>query len=1236
MGQRRILSCAFMLMLCAGYFLERGRVSHQSKSGGNTAAPARGHVLSYGKLPLIFEANRGQTHNRVKFISHERGYGLFLTRDEMVLKLSGKGTGQRMQAQIAHPRLPILSRQLFVSPDLGLAAPDLALTATAYASRMADSVVQVRIVGANPNALVSGEGELPGKANYFIGNDPKRWRTNVPTCERVKYQSVYPGVDLIYYGTQDGQLEFDFLVTPGGDPRVITLEVGTQQRNGTAKLGSENLAAQPTLRIAANGDLILPIEGGNVRFHRPVIYQKKPPVTRGNPSVDKNHRRAAGVDRQLVEGNFVLLGNNRVGFALSGYDRARSLVIDPVLTYSTYLGGSGGDFGTAIATDSSGSAYVTGLTYSPDFPTMNPLQPHCNNCSYNGEVPDTDVFVAKLNPSGSALVYSTYLGGSGSDAGSGIAVDAAGDAYVTGPTSSADFPVTAGAFQTTRPGPSCESSVPSYTCTHAFVTKLNTTGSALDYSTYLGGSVSDFAAGIAVDSYGSAYISGGTTSPDFPATSAPIQPTPTANCGNPALPYPCTQGFVSKFNAAGSGLDYSITVGGASPSAIAIDSSGSAYVTGNTSLTNFPVTPGAFQTTPTEPCGTNIYGQPVPCVHPFVFKLNAAGSAFVYSTYLGGSRNDSGNAIAVDSSGNAYVTGQTSGGFPLMNPIEQNDEAGLGTAFVSKLNPSGSALIYSTYLGGSIQTSGQGVAVDAAGDASVTGNTQSSDFPAVDAVQATCSGLGDANYAAFAVRINPAGAALLYSTLLGCSDDEPESANGYVTFGNAIAADSSGNVYVTGNTGVTDFPVSNPLQPTLHGTRNAFIVKISPNTQAPWVSLSSISLPFGAQAVNTTSPPLIETVTNGGKTALAISGVTIGGANASDFAVSADNCTGATLVPNASCAVSVIFIPPAAGNRNAELDFTDNASNSPQAVALSGAAGASGPVAEVIPSSLDFGKQSVGDWTASLPVTLSNTGNAPLAISTLVTSPNFGQTNDCGGSLAAGSSCTINVTISPPAAGPLSGMLTLIDNSNGVVGRSQSVALSGAGQDFTLTTAPGSSTSASVAPGQSATYTLSLAGLNGYSNTVTFTCLGAPSNSSCTVSPSIVAVGSATTKITVTVTTTAAQASAPPACLLPPEPPLSPTASTVIALALALAAMAWGAAQYNDRNLWHSRSAILALAAGLLLTVTLAGCGGAGPSRGSPPVSGTPSGTYTLNVQGTASVGTGGLSHYVDLTLNVL
>jgi hypothetical protein len=692
---------------------------------------------------------------------------------------------------------------------------------------------------------------------------------------------------------------------------------------------------------------------------------------------------------------------------------------------------------------------------------------------------------------------------------------------------------------------------------------------------------------------------------------------------------------VSKLNAAGSGLDYSITVGGASPRAIALDSSGSAYVTGNTSLTNFPVTPGAVQTTPSEPCGSG-YPIPPPCIHPFVFKLNAAGTAFVYSTYLGGAGNDAGNAIAVDSSGNAYVTGQTSGGFPLMNPIEQNDEASLGTAFVSKLNPSGSALIYSTYLGGSIQTSGQGVAVDAAGDASVTGNTQSSDFPAVDAVQASCSGLGDGNYAGFAVQINPAGSALLYSTLLGCSDDEPYSANGYVTFGNAIAADSSGNVYVTGNTGVTDFPVSNPLQPTLHGTRNAFIVKISSDTQAPWVSLSSISLPFGAQAVNATSPPLTETVTNGGKTALAISGVTIDGANASDFAVSADNCTGATLVPNASCAVSVIFTPPAAGNRNAELYFTDNASNSPQAVALSGAAGASGPVAEVTPSSLDFGKQSVGAGTASLPVTLSNTGNAPLAISTLVTSPNFGQTNDCGASVAAGSSCTINVTFSPPAAGPLSGMLTLIDNSNGVVGRSQSVALSGAGQDFTLNPATGSSTSATVAPGQSATYTLSLAGLNGYSNTVTFTCVGAPSNSSCTVSPSTVAVESAPTMITVTVTTTAAGASAPSTPLLPLDLPASPVAQALMVLALLAAAIAWALAPRGERGLALGRAAIVALAMGLLLTVTLAGCGGAGPSRGSPPAGGTPSGTYTLNVQATATAGTGGLSRYVDLTLNVL
>jgi len=537
-------------------------------------------------------------------------------------------------------------------------------------------------------------------------------------------------------------------------------------------------------------------------------------------------------------------------------------------------------------------------------------------------------------------------------------------------------------------------------------------------------------------------------------------------------------------------------------------------------------------------------------------------------------------------------------------------------------------LIYSTYLGGSNQSFGQGIAVDAAGDASVTGYTLASDFPLVDAIQATCSGLAEGSDAAFVVQINPAGTALLYSTFLGCSDDQEGINVTYNTIGNGIAADSSGNIYVTGNTGVTNFPVSNPLQPTLHGSSNAFIVKISPAMQAPWVSLSSISLPFGAQAVNTTSPPLSETVTNGGKTALIISGVTIGGANASDFAVSADNCTGATVAPNGSCAVSVTFTPPAAGNRNAQLAFADNASNSPQAVALSGAAGASGPVAVVTPSSLDFSEQNVLCFASRL-VTLKNTGNAPLVISTLVTSPNFDQTNDCEASIAGGSSCTINVTASPAAAGPFSGTLTVIDNSKGVTGSVQSVELSGAFQDFTLaTTSPASLT---VEPGSTATYTLSLAGLGGFNQNVGFACTAATASASCTVSPNPVSVGSAPTYVTVTVTTTAPSSSPPRLRRLLPIPPLAPGSKDPLILFCLLAALAWVTRRRKQRC--PRSPAIAPVALGLCLTLLLAACGGVSPktpNAGTPPAT-----TYFLSVEGTAGSGACALSHVVTLTLTV-
>ena len=419
-------------------------------------------------------------------------------------------------------------------------------------------------------------------------------------------------------------------------------------------------------------------------------------------------------------------------------------------------------------------------------------------------------------------------------------------------------------------------------------------------------------------------------------------------------------------------------------------------------------------------------------------------------------------------------------------------------------------------------------------------------------------------------------------------------------------------------------------------TKTAYVtLTVSLSATAPLVSPSAPGLSFGSQPMSTTSAAQVETVTNTGTANLTISTVTIGGTNASDFAKSADTCTGATITPNGACAVSVTFTPSAVGSRSASLNFTDNASNSPQTVSLTGTGVATAPLAGVSPTSLTFGDQNRGTTGGSQPVTLKNTGNAALTISSIATSANFGQTSNCGGSVAASASCTINVTFSPTATGPLSGTLTITDNSHGVAGSTQSVALSGTGQDFTLAASSGSSTSATSAPGQPATYTLSVAGEGGFNQSVSFTCAGAPSEATCAVSPSPLTPGSSATNVTVSVTTTAPSVSAPRSRPLPPPPPLSPGFRGLFMLALVLAAMAWIMGRRNQPGVSRWRSTMVPLASALLLTLALAGCGGGGSSASTSSNAGTPAGTYTLTVKGTAGSGSSALSHSVTLTLTV-
>ncbi len=657
---------------------------------------------TYSKLPLTFEANQGQAGSSVRFLAHGRGYTLFLTTTD-----------------------PVLS----------------------FGNQASQSFLRLHLTGANRNPQAVGLDELPGKTNYFMGNDPRLWHTNVPTYARVMYQDVYPGVNLIYYGNQ-GRLEYDFVIQPGAHPAIIRLDL----------LGAQHM------RIDTQGNLVLSLPGGEIYQPAPFIYQE------------------AGSAKNAISGRYVLLGTNQLGFLVGAYDPTKPLVIDPVLTYSTYLGGNKDDQAYGIAIDSAGNTYVTGYTYSTNFPTKNAFQGTNHGAG--------DVFVTKLNASGSALVYSTYLGGSGSEVGYSIAVDSAGNAYVTGFTSSTDFP-TKNALQPTNHG--------GYYGDDAFVTKLNASGSALVYSTYLGGSGDDYGQGIAVDSAGNAYLTGYTLSFDFP-TKNPLQGKNRALSGG-------WNAFVTKLNASGSALVYSTYLGGTNydqGAGIAVDSAGNVYLTGTAGSTDFP-TKNPLQ-------GTN-HGSP----DAFVTKINSTGSALVYSTYLGGNSLDIGQAIALDSSNNVYITGFTSStNFPTKNAF-QGSKHGPENAFVSKINASGSALVYSTYLGGSGHDIGYGIAVDGSGRAYITGYTDSKNFPVVNAIQPTKVAFADVIISEF----NASGSALIFSTYLGGSSYDDQ--------GNSIAVDSAGNMYVTGYTQSTKFPTKNPLQATFGGgSYDAFVTKIGP------------------------------------------------------------------------------------------------------------------------------------------------------------------------------------------------------------------------------------------------------------------------------------------------------------------------------------------------------------------------------------------------------------------------
>jgi hypothetical protein len=798
---RRVPMILAALLIGVSLFrLDAGRSPVNNGPGRNQGSPAFSGKLgvtpmrvaaAYGRLPLSFEPNQGQTDQQVKFLARGSGYGLYLTRDEAVLA---------MRASVGR---------------------------SSSATRI--SLVRMSLEGANAAPNVTGTDPLPGKSNYFIGNDPARWHRNIPHFARVRYRDVYPGIDLVYYGNQ-GKLEYDFEVAPGADPRLIALRF-----NGS-----------PKLVLTGGGDLSIATGSGDVQLRAPRVYQ-----------------RIDNADH-LVAGKFALFADDRVRFEIGDYDRTRTLVIDPVLTYSTYLGGSGDESCSkieqtqlgmsasftpgcpAIAVDAAFRAYIAGATTSTDFPGISSSSyqacldsPPSTTCAPG---PNSDVFVARLNSSGTGLDYATYLGGTGTDVTAGIAVDQNFNVHVAGITNSANFPTSSTtAFQAT----------PSSAGTHAFVSELDPAGAKLLYSTYLSGTGTDVATGLAVDGLGKEYVTGTTSSPAFPTSGG----FPTTATALQTAPKATNQYFFTKLDPSLSGsasLLYSTYIGGSTPvggvtmgGGIAVDNNCDAYLTGGTDFTDMPTQNAATF--------TNLGG-----LNAWVAKFSppsgsACGSqlSLTYLTYFGGSGDDVAYGIAVDSGLNAYITGSTRSSditFPTgssapvpfekcfntplpLNPTTCPGSTSALDAFVAKFgsltssSASGTTVpyLYFSYLGGTADDAATSIVADSTGGVRIAGWTMSSDFPTPNAPSNLPFGGGmDAFVASLNTTATTActGRCLGFSTFLGGAGSD---------IGTSIALDSQDASYVTGETSSTNFPVINAFQGSLNGTNpDAFVSKLAP------------------------------------------------------------------------------------------------------------------------------------------------------------------------------------------------------------------------------------------------------------------------------------------------------------------------------------------------------------------------------------------------------------------------
>ncbi|HXH51095.1 MAG TPA: SBBP repeat-containing protein, partial [Terriglobia bacterium] len=972
----------------------------------------------YAALPLAFEQNRGQAPPAMKFLARGSGFSVFLTKSEAVVSLERSAARPAIRG----------ARLKDVQKD----------------------ILHLRWVAANISPRVEGLEKESGRNNYLIGNNPARWVRDVPDWSRVKYHGIYPGVDLVYYGNHR-ELEFDVNVAPGANLGGVRLEI----------VGRKLRAAK--VHINSNGELVVQTLAGDLRFRKPIAFQS------GGHS-----------GKHYLAAHYVIVKGGQVGFRVSGYDPAKPLVIDPVLSYSTYLGGTDYNYATGIAVDASGNTYVAGYTSSVDFPISGGVQGIFSGGSCNTEVntaPCFDAFVAKLNPQGTGLVYSTYLGGTGDDEGVRIVVDSSGQAYVAGFTDSLDFP-TAGPLQGSNGGGACGTTAYPTPCYDAFVAKLTASGSNLIYSTYLGGSGDDFASSVAADATGNAYVGGLTSASNFPVTYGSLR---TSYGGGPF------DGFVAKINPTGSSLVYSTYLGGSQEdhvNGIALDSSGDAFLTGQTNSANFPVQGGFLPQYTAASCGSALSN--IPCFESFVSELNPTGTALLYSSYLGGTAASYGSDIALDSSGAAYVTGwTTSRDFPVTQGAYDTAWGGTNEVFVAKIAPAGGAISYATYLGDIYPDQANSIAVDSSGNAWIAGFTYGGKFPVASPLQAASGGL----YDAIVSEINPTGSTLLFSAYLGGTGNEAA---------NDLALDSSGNVYVAGDTFSPDFPVTPSALTTGYtgGSYDAWIAKISPQNAAGLTATPN-PLIFANQEINTTSSPSILKIGDAGSAALSISGISVTG----DFAETSQ--CGQTVSAGTQCTINVTFTPTATGKQTGTLVITDSAAGSPHTVHLSGN-GASGAVS-LSSSSLDFGQVVVGT-TSTQSVTLTNPAQSPLDISSMQAVGDYTELNTCGSVVDPGASCTINISFAPTAVGTSVGTVTITDTG---LGSPQSITLTGTGvPPFSLSADPSLET-VLVGTGQ-VQFTVSASTSDGFTGSIVLGCANI-SPATCAFDPATIVPGQTST-----------------------------------------------------------------------------------------------------------------------------